>query len=375
MRICFVYDAAYPWTKGGVERRIYEIGRRLAVKHDVHVLCVGWWGKESVEVDGVVYHPCCGPIELYSGGRRSISGAIKFAAAVARRMPKIECDVVDCQVFPYLHVAAVYAAKSELVLTWHEVWGDYWKSYLGRLGIIGELVERGIARLGCEHVAVSKTTMRALKKLGVEAATIPNGVDFDTITAVKPAEDGYDVIFSGRLIREKNVDLLLDALAILKKESDVSCLIIGEGPEGERIRRKASQIGADVRGFVEWRDLIALVKSSKVFALPSVREGFGIAALEALACGTPVVTVRHPMNAVTELVSMGCGFAAEPNAGDLAEKIAQAIENGKKLRIRCLEVAKKFDWDSIARATEELYRNFTQGRSRRSPGTPLVSKF
>jgi len=50
------------------------------------------------------------------------------------------------------------------------------------------------------------------------------------------------------------------------------------------------------------------MKAAKVFALPSAREGFGIAALEALACGIPVVTVDHPSNAARDLITEKPGF-------------------------------------------------------------------
>lgn len=50
MKIAFVYDAIYSWIKGGAEKRIYEIGRRLADKHEVHWYGIRWWeGKETIE--------------------------------------------------------------------------------------------------------------------------------------------------------------------------------------------------------------------------------------------------------------------------------------------------------------------------------------
>ena len=47
MKIAFIYDAIYPWVKGGAEKRIYEIGRRLADKHEVHWYGIGWWFNEN----------------------------------------------------------------------------------------------------------------------------------------------------------------------------------------------------------------------------------------------------------------------------------------------------------------------------------------
>lgn len=48
MKIAFVYDAVHPWIKGGTEKRIYEIGRRLVKKHEVH-FGIGWWFSEKSE--------------------------------------------------------------------------------------------------------------------------------------------------------------------------------------------------------------------------------------------------------------------------------------------------------------------------------------
>jgi len=75
--------------------------------------------------------------------------------------------------------------------------------------------------------------------------------------------------------------------------------LIGEGPEYANIRNlidgKKINNTIHLSGFYnDHDDLIAQLKSSKIFVLPSTREGFGITALEALACGLPVVTVDHP---------------------------------------------------------------------------------
>ena len=60
MKIAFVYDAVYPWIKGGAEKRIYEIGKRLADKHEVHWYGIRWWdGKETIEHDGIILHGVC----------------------------------------------------------------------------------------------------------------------------------------------------------------------------------------------------------------------------------------------------------------------------------------------------------------------------
>ncbi len=97
------------------------------------------------------------------------------------------------------------------------------------------------------------------------------------------------------------------------------------------------------------------MKSSRVFASPSTREGFGMAALEANACGLPVVTVRHRMNAVMDLVTEQTGIVCEPTAEALANGLCRALQKGNGMRGRCVEMARKYDWDEICDRVENVY--------------------
>jgi len=352
VKIAFVYDAVYPWIKGGVEKRIFEMGRRLAAEgNEVYWFGIGWWGDRETEHFGIRLIPCYKPVNLYSKGRRKISEAILFAASLKRKANLNEFDVVDCQVFPYFP-ALFSSHHHNLVLTWHEFWGDYWKEYLGILGYFGMAVERIVAATECKHVAVSSTTARQLLEVGVEPEVVPNGVDLEEIERIKPAEKGYDVVFAGRLIREKGVDLLLDALKLIPDSK--SCLIVGEGPEKKRLIEKSRKLGLNChfRDFMSWEDMISIMKASKVFALPSTREGFSITSLEANACGMPVVTINHPNNAASEIV---CGIICDATAKNFAEALVEAMEKKKKLKKRCVNNARKYDWDRITKRMVEVY--------------------
>ncbi|AAB90909.1 glycosyltransferase family 4 protein [Archaeoglobus fulgidus] len=352
MEVVFIYDAVYPWVKGGVEKRIYEIGKRLSHwGFRVKWLCAGWWGKEQRKLEGIELIPVCGPLRLYSGERRSISSALSFALSLAKNA-KINADVLDCQVFPYLSVFPFFRRRN-LVLTWHEYWGDYWKEYLGYAGLFGRQIERIVASLDRKMVAVSETTARNLLNLGVKnVEVIPNGIDFEFIRRVEASEESLDVVFAGRLIKEKGADLLIKAMKLLP---DYSCLIVGEGPEKASLIKSAPE-NVKFAGFMNYGYLIATLKSAKVFVLPSRREGFGIAALEANACGLPVVTINHPMNAVVE-IARETGFIASPSPQDIAEKIKIAMESRKKMRRRCVDYARKFDWSVIAKKMADFYDN------------------
>ena len=90
----------------------------------------------------------------------------------------------------------------------------------------------------------------------------------------------------------------------------------------------------------DYDDLIGYMKSSKVLVLPSTREGFGMVVIEANACGIPVVTVDHPMNAAVDLVIDGVnGFKTQLETEDMADKIIKSIESQNEFHDKCIEMS------------------------------------
>ena len=99
------------------------------------------------------------------------------------------------------------------------------------------------------------------------------------------------------------------------------------------------------------------MKSAKVFVNPSTREGFGITALEALACGIPVVTVNHPANAIRELLSEKNGFTCSLSEKDLAGTLQIALQRHADMKNDCIASASSFDWEKITSDIEKYYRS------------------
>ena len=369
MKIAYVYDAVYPWVKGGAEKRIYEISKRLVERgHEVHLFGIKWWnGNSTIEQNGVYLHGICEPKELYIDGRRSIKEGLYFGIKTLTGL-KGDFDVIDCQEFPYFSCFSAkmlsLLKKSELIITWHEVWEDYWFEYLGKKGFFGWAVEKLTSRLTSRNVVVSERTKKDLERIGVrkEIEIIPNGIDFGKIEKVKPSEEETDIIFAGRLIKEKNVDVLIKAINLVGKEiPDVKCMIIGDGPERKKLEKLANELEMDnnikFTGFLEdYDDMISYMKSSKVFVLPSTREGFGIVALEANACGLPVVTVNHRRNAACDFINNENGFICEFSEGDIAEKIFMALNGRGDMKWWCIESARGYDWGRIVDLVEYFYK-------------------
>ncbi len=371
-KIALVYDAIYPYTKGGGEKRYYEIAKRLAIKgYEVHLYGMkSWDGPDVIQKEGLYLHGICPSKPLYTkDGRRSIWQALYFGINCLKLI-KGDFDIIDCCGFPYFSLFTVKIVcllkGKKLDSTWHEVWGrDYWQKYLGALWIFGYLVEIISAQLPDKIIAVSKTTARRIRnelhyKKNIEV--VPNGIDLKAINNISPSKIQSDVIYAGRLMNFKNVDVLIKSVNLLRNENPlIKCLIVGDGPEKAKLLALSHKLKVDrnikFTGFLSKQDdIYSLMKSSKVFVLPSIREGFGIVILEANACGIPVITVKNKNNAATELIKENKnGHVTNLNEKYLQVKIIRAIKMGKKMNTACLDLVNTYDWNKIVNHLERIY--------------------
>ena len=152
------------------------------------------------------------------------------------------------------------------------------------------------------------------------------------------------------------MDRLIDAVALLHADGmPVTCRIIGDGPERDALHEQARTLGVahaiDFRHDVQGHDaLYSLLKAGRVFVFPSEREGFGIAVLEALACGLPVVTTWAPDNLARHLVSTAArGVVCEPSAPAIAKAVTAVLAQRRDVsRGQLLEAwLREFHWGSV----------------------------
>ncbi len=338
--IAMVTDAIYPYHRGGKEVRYHELARRLAQRAEVHVYTMHWWpGPGERTESGVTFHAISRRHGLYARGRRSIAQALLFAVACFRLLT-ISFDVLEADHIPYVQVMVLRVVatlkRRPLVVTWHEVWGkSYWQDYLGRAGRAAWMVESLAMRLPDHIIAASPQTAERLRLLGACRGAIteaPNGIDIDAIKATRPIGVACDLIAVGRLMAHKRIDLLIDVVALLHAEGvPVTCRIIGDGPERLSLREHARALGVDHaidfrHDVAEQEDVYALMKAAQVFVFPSAREGFGIAVLEALACGLPVVTTSAPDNLARHLAARSPrSIVCDPSAPALAAAVKRAL--------------------------------------------------
>jgi glycosyltransferase involved in cell wall biosynthesis len=244
--------------------------------------------------------------------------------------------VIETDQFPTFHIFTLrlitWLRRQRLTVTWHEVWDRaYWREYLGRLGYIAWFVQWLAIRLPDHLIAASAETAERLREeLGkrVSLSVVPNGIDLEGIQSTHPDDVPVDLVTVGRLLPHKNVDVLLDTVALLHAVGlPVTCRIIGDGPQREALHKRASDLGIeraiDFRHDVwERKDVYSLIKAARVAVFPSAREGFGIAVLEAIACGIPVVTTSAQDNLARHLVARSAaGVVCDPSAAGIADAV------------------------------------------------------
>ncbi len=373
IKLAIVYDAIYPYVKGGAEKRFYEIGKRLTKNgYEVHWYGMKLWrGKKVVRKEGIYLHGISKAMPLYTkNGKRSIWQAFYFGLSCLKLINE-DFDVIDCCGFPYFSLftckLVCFFKKKKLNSTWHEVWGEnYWKKYLGKLYIFGTLIEKMSIKLPDTIIIVSPQTENKIKTyLGFNKKIymIPNGIDIEIINKIKQNKIKSDVIYSGRLMEFKHIDMLIKVIKNIKTEiPSISCIIIGDGPEKKKLINLTKNLNLQnnikFTGFLKNHDEVySYIKSSKVFVLPSTREGFGIVVLEANACGIPVVTINHISNAGKDLIKDKInGFLADFNQKALAEKILTAIKTGGNMKQKCINKARSYDWNQITGSLMEVYK-------------------
>ena len=341
--VVLVSDAIYPYFRGGKEFRYHELSGRLGRRANVHVFTMKWWDGPPTRQEGnVTFHAASRLYAMYAGDRRSFREAIFFALGCLRLL-WFRFDVLEADQFPNFHILTLrivaWIKRKPLTVTWHEVWGrDYWCKYLGRLGEIAWFVEWLSMRVPDRLIAASdQTAVRLRTVLGDRASVsvVPNGIDLDGIRNSYPDAAKIDLVTVGRLLPHKNVDMLLDSVALLHASGlPVTCRVIGDGPLRDDLHARARALG--IEAFVDFRhdvweqkEVYALMKAARVAVFPTTREGFGIAVLEAIACGLPVVTTSAPDNLAQYLVvRASAGVVCPPTAADTSAALRSLLTSG-----------------------------------------------
>jgi glycosyltransferase involved in cell wall biosynthesis len=231
-------------------------------------------------------------------------------------------------------------------------------------------------------IAVSESTRRDVVDLyGVDperVEVIPHGVDGETYRPPDPGSveavrrrfglnDPY-VLFLGGIEPRKNLPNLLAAYARLSPEVRPLLVVAGGwvpwNPEGRRgLDQALDGLPADVRsgvvvtGYVSERDKVALLGGAEALVYPSLYEGFGFPVVEAMACGTPVLT--SDVSSLPEVAGDAAVLVSPEDIDSIAAGMEGLVRDDAlraRLRAAGLERARRFTWEDTARRTAEILR-------------------
>jgi len=171
------------------------------------------------------------------------------------------------------------------------------------------------------------------------------------------------ILYVGTLEPRKNIARLLEAFAQIGERTGRGYQLVIAGRPGwfyEGIERTISQLGLTptVRftGYVPDSDLPMLYRLADLFVYPSLYEGFGFPPLEAMACGTPVITSN--VSSLPEVVGDAAVLVDPTNVEALSAAMMEVLrdpEQAEELKVRGQERARTFTWERAARETEEVY--------------------
>jgi len=207
-----------------------------------------------------------------------------------------------------------------------------------------------------------------LKNLGVpeeKIIYIPSFYINHEVFKPQPMDKIYDLLFVGRLVKNKGLDLLMEICQKLKKElPNYRMAIVGEGPIEDNLKSKINQAGltnnVEFLGWLEDSEQLAKIyNQAKILLITSDNEGGPRVGLEALACGTPIISTR--VGIMIDLIKeQGTGFLAEWSVEDFIDKI-KLILNQPELFNRffgkCHQVTESFEYHKLIRDYALILQN------------------
>ena len=359
----------YPFI-GGVENYVYYLSKELVRRgHQIEVICAN--EPQSINIDN---------IEGIKVKRLSYLGRIANTN-ITPQLPLIlsqeDYDII------HTHIPTPWSAdwsavlskikNKPLVITYHnDIIGEGIVDYIARFynSTFLKLLLKRADKIIITQPSYLKSS-DYLRDYQDKIEVIPNGVDVDKFQPRKTFNDDYTIFFLSLLDefhRYKGLDYLLKTLQIVKKEIPNFKLVVGgKGVLVDYYKKMAASMGlvdnVEFTGFISDDEIVGYYNQANVFVLPStssLQEGFGIVALEALACQIPVITTDI-VGVAEDLVAVNGGLVVPPK--DVV-KLAEAIiiifkdrelqkEMGKRGRKLVME---KYTWKSVASNMEKLYK-------------------
>ncbi len=321
-----------------------------------------------------------GMIQIVGSRAETITPKLKYYSVREQiQLPRILRDhKVDLLHAPHFMLPLVRPCSS--VVTIHDVIGLTWKEDLeSRIGrVYYRWMIAAAVRLADRIITDSKFSRDDIVRcLGVDPEKvqviypgispdfqqISDNAELENIRAKYRIEDDY-IVYAGIYKRRKNHAGLLRAFrTFLSNGGRANLVLVGPLKEGEQeLRRLADELRISKKvifaGFVDDYELRALYSAAKVYACPSLYEGFGFTVLEAMACGTPAVCAGE--TSLPEVAGDAALYANPRNPEEFAQALHEVFTNAS-LRSALIEKGRKnlrrFSWANTAKKTLGVYED------------------
>jgi alpha-1,6-mannosyltransferase len=348
----------YGPRSGGLRTALHHLGAGYAAHgHEVILIVPGPARADELMPGGVRRITLPAPRIPGTGGYRAVDPV--RVKALLRRLGPDRLEVSDRLTLRGLGVWARERGIPSLVIS-HERLDRLLEQFLLPGTLARRVADAANARMAASYDTVVCTTAFAREEFdrigAANVVQVPLGVDLTMFTPTMrdlelrdTLRRGADtlIVHCGRLSPEKRVERSIDALAGLTK---TRLVIAGDGPKLAALRRRAAGLPVTFLGFLDSRaDVARLLASADVSLAPGPHETFGLAALEALASGTPVVVSAS--SALREIVRPGCGATADEAPGEFARAVRHVLEFPEPDRRAAARArAEEFDWATSVRS-------------------------
>ncbi|MGE4284271.1 MAG: glycosyltransferase family 4 protein [Clostridia bacterium] len=374
-----------PQIIGGISRVVHDLAQNLGQQgHEIHVVTCWEQNTREIEKDkNVVVHR----IHTYDIQANNFIdwvmhlnfAFIEYSIKLLNSIGKVDIIHAHDWIVAYSARVIKHAYKIPLICTVHAT------EYGRNQGIHNEVqgyinnMEWWFTYEAWKVICNSRYMKNEIRNIfnlpDNKIQVIPNGINIDSF---RKSEINYDfrrnyasdsekiIFFVGRLVQEKGVHILIDAIPkIMKNYHDVKVIIAGKGSQLENLRQKVHYMGIGHKvyftGYVNEEDLRKLYACADIAVFPSVYEPFGIVALEAMAANIPVVVtdtgglgeiIHHAEDGMKAYVG---------NANSLADCIIALLHNHElceKIKKNAMnKIRNYYDWGLIANQTLCVYQD------------------
>jgi len=385
MRILMLSWEYPPRIVGGISRVVYDLAQKLGEQgHEVHVITCWEPGSKETEKDKNVFVHRVFSYDV--SNCNFITWVLQLNFALVERANRIISDIGKVDIIHAHDWIVGFAAKVlkysysiPLVCTIHATengrnWGlhDDTQRYISS---VEWLLTYESWKVIVNSDYMKNEVMQTFQLPEDKVKVIFNGVDLNKF-------DGYDkdiefrnkyampnekiVFFVGRLVNEKGVHVLIDAIPkILQYYNDAKFVIAGKGPQMDYLVNKTKEMNIAHKvvftGYISEIDLMKLYKCVDVAVFPSLYEPFGIVALEGMVANVPVVV--SDVGGLGGIVDHGNdGMKAYTgNANSLADNILEILHNTQKAEEMKKKAYEKvnniYNWDLISHESMEVYKS------------------